>query len=422
MQHVLSTFFFLFIAFMSINAQSNFRPGYVIINETDTISGVIDFRTYKINAQLCRFRLSDTSEEKVYYPGDIYGYRFTDDGKYYVSKDIEIEGQQEKVFLEYLVQGIISLYFYPGEQSDYYFFQDNSGKMIPVTKQDKKDVKDKNKSMIGMTTSGIYNLEDNKYKGIVRYIFKDSESVSKAALKMSFKQNEIIDLTKKYHADVCTSGEECIVFTAKPDKYVKIKVSVYAGLQMQTYKTGSRSSFSPYIGYISTRPNISDLSSLSPMAGTQIDLSIPRWNKSISLLTDISFALFKDEQERISSGYERLEANGFVTSIKLGGKYTYLKGLFRPVVEGGFMLNNMFVPSQYYTGYKSIATDKIVITHQTDGLIKSNFMPGLHIGAGFNYQLQKDNALLFRIAYDGCRLFRYGDTMTAWQLKLGYAF
>jgi hypothetical protein len=174
---------------MSIKAQSNFRPGYIITNEKDTISGLIDFRTHKMNAQTCKFRASDTSEEKLYSPGDIYGYRFTDDGKYYVTKDIEIDRQQKKVFLEYLVQGMVSLYFYPDNESNYYFFKDESGEMTPVTKRKDKEIVDEK--------SGLrYTMEDNQYKGLIRYIFRDSKSISNTANKMPFKQSKMVDLTQ----------------------------------------------------------------------------------------------------------------------------------------------------------------------------------------------------------------------------------
>ena len=420
MKNIILVFSFFLITSISINAQSNFRPGYVITNEKDTIFGSIDFRTYKMNAQFCKFRSSDISEEKVYYPADIYGYRFTDDGKYYVSKDIEIGNRHEKVFLEYLIQGVISLYFYPDEESDYYFFQNESGKMIPVTKQDKKGAWDEKKIMIGgERTTGRYNLEDNRYKGIVHYIFKDSESVSKKAFKMSFTQKEMIDLTKKYHADVCKSGEECIEFTAKPDKYKKMKVSVYAGMQMQFFKVGNRYYDATSQLKIS---NIPDLSSLAPMIGAQYDFSVPRWNKSISFLADVSINQFKDDKEiKISpKKYSILKVNGFFLSGKVGGKYVYQKGLVRPLIEGGFMINRFFVSSDFYQGFIYSSGRREYENAPYD--ILRSVMYGFYAGAGFDYRLKKDNALLFRIVYDDCRLPLLKDKMNTWQLKLGYTF
>ncbi|MDR0232146.1 MAG: hypothetical protein LBI82_08520 [Dysgonamonadaceae bacterium] len=407
--------FALFIASMSINAQSNFRQGYIITNEMDTISGLIDFRTYKMNAHACKFKASGTSEEKVFSPGDIYGYRFTDDGKYYVTKDINIDDQQQKVFLEYLIQGLVSLYFYPGEESDYYFFQDESGRMIPVTKQDKVILDDK--------TRERRFSEDNRYKSTIGYIFRDSESVSKATNNMLFDQKKMIELTKKYHAEMCKTGEECIQFETKSDKYNKLKISVYAGMQFQTYKFGSI-----YIEHNPAFKFLPEFSYILPEIGTQLDFSIPRRNKSISLVLDVSLAKLTTEKQETLAMYEnitqyaRLEANGLVVSGKLGAKYTYHKGLFRPLIEGGFMVNRLFLSSTYYS-YSSTSTN--VRPYAEDFLCP--LMMGFYAGTGFDYHLKKDNAILFRVGYNedqemNSKKREDKDTTSAWYFKLGYTF
>jgi len=409
-------FFALFITSILINAQSNFRPGYIITNEIDTISGLIDFRTYKMNAHTCKFKTSDASAEKVYSPGDIYGYRFTDDGKYYVTKDVEIDGQQKKVFLEYLIQGLISLYFYPTEGFDYYFFQDESGRMIPVTKQQSKMILDDKSGECRFS-------EDNRYKGKIGYIFRDSESVSKAANKMDFSQSDMISLTKKYHAEMCTTGEACIEFETKSGKYTEIKISVYAGMQIQTYKPRSQF-YSEYYGI--SHFFISDVSSLSPEIGAQVNFSVPRWNKSISLQADVSLAQFSGEEELRSEAQNgQLKINGLIASGRLGVKYTYHKGLIRPMIEGGFQINRLFVSSNYRYFSGILYVREIV---KDDFLISPNKMLGFYAGTGLDYQLKKNNALLFRIVYNDCRRLPNNgwpagtDKMTSWQFKLGYTF
>jgi len=413
MKNTIFTFFFLFVALMSIKAQSNFRPGYIITNEKDTISGLIDFRTHEMNAQVCKFKLSNMDEVKEYYPGDIYGYRFTDDGKYYVSKDIEIEGKQEKVFLEYLIQGIISLYFYPGDESDYYFFQDESGILRPVTKRDREVWDDE--------TGKWYIAEDNRYKSAISYIFKDSKSVSKAVYNTPFLQNRLIDLTKRYHDEMCSTGEECIQFETKPDNYTQIKVSVYTGMQILTYKLNSQ--------FLENTPKfnlIPEINSLLPEIGAQLDFSTPRRNKFISLVIDVSLAKFTEKQEKISEPqYAKLEVDGVVVSGKLGVKYTYHQGLFRPLIEGGFSINRLYVSTKYTYNDGPYVKDVVA-----DDFLEHPAMIGFYVGTGLDYQLKKNNALLFRIAYNnsirmqGAILNKSNpkDKMTSWEVKLGYTF
>lgn len=59
---------------------------------------------------------------KVYYPGSIVAYRFTP-GKYYVSRMVTIEEAPRNVFLEYLIEGGLALYYYRTELYTYYFLE-----------------------------------------------------------------------------------------------------------------------------------------------------------------------------------------------------------------------------------------------------------------------------------------------------------
>ena len=42
----------------TIYAQSNYRPGFIITLQKDTVYGVIDYRTDKINATRCVFLIT----------------------------------------------------------------------------------------------------------------------------------------------------------------------------------------------------------------------------------------------------------------------------------------------------------------------------------------------------------------------------
>ena len=67
-------------------AQTNPKPGYVITNNGDTIRGVIDFRTNERLSKQCDFWAHGRSEGRTYKPGDIEGFRFDNNGKYFVTR------------------------------------------------------------------------------------------------------------------------------------------------------------------------------------------------------------------------------------------------------------------------------------------------------------------------------------------------
>ncbi len=103
----------LLASFFSLTSysQRNYQEGYVIPLQGDTLRGWIDFRSDKLNSTTCTFKADLTAQEREYYPKDIYGYRYLNDGKFYVSKEIEIDGVKKNVFLEFLLEGIENLYY-----------------------------------------------------------------------------------------------------------------------------------------------------------------------------------------------------------------------------------------------------------------------------------------------------------------------
>ena len=81
---------------------------------------------------------------------DIAGYRFSDEGKYYVTRDVTIDSVPQKFFLEYLVEGVMNLYYYDTTAKKYFFFE-KDGKMIEISKA--PDVERERRI-----------IQDNKYK------------------------------------------------------------------------------------------------------------------------------------------------------------------------------------------------------------------------------------------------------------------
>ena len=97
-------------------------PGYIITNEFDTINGYINLQSNYNNSRFCEFRQGENSEQKSYNPDEIRGYRI-ENIKFYVARKIKINGEEKTVFLEYLVNGIVDLYYLTEIATDYYFIE-----------------------------------------------------------------------------------------------------------------------------------------------------------------------------------------------------------------------------------------------------------------------------------------------------------
>ena len=118
--------FGLLFAIGSLHAQTDFRPGYVINMNGDTLQGDIDYRGDLIMSELCKYRDKDYSI-KNYSPNDIIAFRFIN-GKYYVSKKIN----NRPVFLEYLIKGKLNIYYNRDEKGDHYYIDKQDAKLTEI--------------------------------------------------------------------------------------------------------------------------------------------------------------------------------------------------------------------------------------------------------------------------------------------------
>ena len=130
-------------------AQTNPKPGYIITNAGDTIRGTIDFRTNEILSKKCVFWANGEGESKTYSPGDIESFRFDHNGKYFVTRRLNINGDPQLYFAEFMVQGKMNLYCVADKYVEYFFFEREDGEMALLT----------NRSML--TSSSLQREKDN---------------------------------------------------------------------------------------------------------------------------------------------------------------------------------------------------------------------------------------------------------------------
>lgn len=180
--------------------QSDFREGYLVTNTGDTIYGLIDYRGNKANSKYCVFKDKPDANEMRKSPAEISAYRFKD-SKYYVSKTVNIGERVDTLFLEFLINGIVDIYYYRDNLAENYLVDDGDGKLI-LLKNEQKEVMVENKK---------YVRHAREYVGILKYVFMQSPSVCKEVEDISLGHKSLIELAKEYHNEVCTD-KECIVY------------------------------------------------------------------------------------------------------------------------------------------------------------------------------------------------------------------
>lgn len=187
----------LFLFTQLLQAQINFRPGYIINNDGDTVYGEIDLRPELLMAQSCHFRNQDLTITKDFFPNDLLGYRFID-GKYFISR--EISGK--RVFLEFLIRGKISVFYLRDTLGDHYYLEKEGYEFAELPYEDRIIYKDISPSTYKSWT----------HIAMLNLYMQDAPSM-KDKIKGTGKptHQNLTRLARSYHQIVC-KGIPCIVY------------------------------------------------------------------------------------------------------------------------------------------------------------------------------------------------------------------
>lgn len=206
---------------VQMRAQTNPKPGFIITNHGDTIRGNIDFRTNERMAKLCEFWANGANEGKTYKPGDIEAFRFDDGGKFFVTRRLNVTGEPELYFAEFMVQGMMNLYCIAYDSKEYFFFEREDGEMALLTNRlSVRDAKDE-----------MENLQEKREQyGKVKLLLKDSWKAVEDMNQQELTRKNLVDIVRDYHHDVCTDGSTCMVYEykEKSDKPV-LHIKAFAG-------------------------------------------------------------------------------------------------------------------------------------------------------------------------------------------------
>lgn len=369
------------LSMITMQAQRNFRPGYIITLQQDTIYGEIDYRTDNMNELHCVFRADSTLQEVTYNPFEIWGYRFMTDGKMYVSKDVTlVKGETSRaVFLEYLVKGIKSLYYMDTAMNPTYFIEYGD----VLVKVDAPRLAEK---VVNFQFKG----EKDRYIPILHYVFNDCPTLKSKIDRTLFNHKSLIELTKKYHYAMCTNNEACVEFVTIEDKNkVQIRLMPYAGVVQ--YKL------------VDIGPDIRfRQSDVTYLFGVNMAISSRRWMSSISGIIDVSFSQLKATDGTYSY-------SGTFYSPQLGVRYTYPKGRMCPFIGAGGDFNILISPeltNRYAEWKKAI-------------------YPGYYVEAGMDVQLseKRKQALNIRFQFKNMRDVSLKRNFASnWSVTAGYVF
>ena len=209
----------LFLAcFATISAlASDFKAGYVISNQMDTLYGEINNRSYRENSLQCQFRKTPADTVQLLNPNDIFGYRFIDE-KYYVSKFVP--QYKSVLFLEYLVKGSLDVFFIQDNDNVNRFYVAKDTMPLRLLKYELKDIYEE-----GLHYQQLYNMSNQ----VLEYYTMDCPEMLPLIRKMKKPEHEqMIRLASEYTRRVCPGGT-CEIFEKKMPSKVYVSASSGVG-------------------------------------------------------------------------------------------------------------------------------------------------------------------------------------------------
>ena len=178
-----------------VGAQNEWKPGYILKTQQDTVWGSLLNKKYSKNAKSINFRTNEGEKETTFVPSEIYGYRFTN-GKFYVAK--YVDSTHGKLFLEYLINGELDAYFYRDRYGgNHYYIEKDSLELRELKYQDQMIYKD------GKT----YRRTTIEYKGVLDFYTRDTKGLKKEISKLNtLGHKSLVKIAKKYHELSCSDG------------------------------------------------------------------------------------------------------------------------------------------------------------------------------------------------------------------------
>jgi len=249
-------------------------------------------------------------------------------------------------------------------------------------------------------TNGKTMETDYHYIGILSYVLKTDLPLALKTSEAKFSRKSFIEYTKKYHDDICDSGEKCIIFENDyKKKFTKFDFTAFGGFEMNEM----------YINY----DHLSKMLSSSPVVGVGLNISSPRIMKTLNLIMDATLSEIAGGCDFFANYrvYYQYKFSGIKSNFGVGLEYIYNKGKIRPAVNVGLSANKYLNITTTLKSYSGIS-DNTLKPEQSSSGFKTGF--------GFDYQIKNNKFIVIRLLYSKNK--NIYDANNFYQLKLGYKY
>ena len=344
----------------AIHAQVNPRPGYIIGLQGDTIQGTIDYRSDGRNCKECMFQPAGSSTYKAYTPQEISGYRFADNGIYYVTRTFMIDGVSQTFFAEFLLQGGISLYHYKSDGQgamDYYFLVDQNGEVALLKGEE-------------FVTS--YWAQDNRQNK--RELLKDAAHMLSKSQEAQTRRDKLTSanltrIVKRYDEQYCADSGDCVQFqySEKATALAVTRFFIQAGVFFGQFHLRELSGYRPM-----------KFSTTVPKLGVGLDMKVPRMGKNLSFQADLLISKW-DMTDHLFTQQQEYHLEYICPQLDLGATYSFLQDkAVSPFVRAG-------ATAELLASIK----EENMATFQFGSMDETSSGYGFFVGAGADFKLDQ---------------------------------
>lgn len=378
----------LFFALLTLQAaaQSDYKPGYVVTAQGDTLRGEVTYRTSTQVINTIAFKKDGQTSPVSYTSNDIAGYGFPHD-KNFQTKVLNHADTlaAEHVFMEELVRGSISLYLYNGT-----FFvekQDNTGKLykLYITQEDY------------INRQGVPAKRDiNHHVQVLNTMTQDCYAVFTKVERVKLAQRNLVELIREYN-NCANAGNQKVFKESK--KWLAVKPGFVGAFSHTSLNFSAKDETYLHLEHAEFNTNT------YPSFGLAFLVNSPRVNENLSLLVEGRYFTnnFQAESDYTWFGtYYDNEIEFDLAAIKLTTalRYDFAGKTLQPFVNiGGFL--NFF----QHRDYKHRQYVRRTSTSEPEERIKDNpdfvnsYQQGLMAGTGTYFNL-KNRKLSLEARYE----------------------